>query len=89
MSDPVRLSGTLTLDTVSSQINALDATLAQGAASVDFSGVTATDSSAVALLLEWSRRARARGVSLQLHAVPDSLRSLIAVYGLTELLLPD
>lgn len=89
MSDPVRLSGALTLDTVSSQIGALDAALAQGLVSVDFSNVTATDSSAVALLLEWCRRARARKVDLQLHAIPDSLRSLIAVYGLTELLLPD
>ena len=87
MSESVLLDGALTLDTVTGQINALDVALAAGMVRVDFSGVTATDSSAVALLLEWCRRAKARGVVLELHAIPDSLRSLIAVYGLTELLL--
>jgi phospholipid transport system transporter-binding protein len=40
------------------------------------------DSAALALVLELARRARARGSVLQLHAVPQRLHDLAAVYDL-------
>ena len=86
MSEAFRPQGPLTLDTVARQVGALDRMPAQVAVVIDLSGVTETDSSAVALLLAWCRSANARGQSISLQAVPDGLRRLIAVYGLTELL---
>lgn len=87
MSEVIRPVGALTLETVSSQIGLLDAVAGCAAVTVDLAGVTETDSSAVALLLAWCRRARAQGGTLDLVAVPEGLRKLIAVYGLTDLLL--
>lgn len=43
------------------------------------------DSTALALVLEVGRQARAQGVALQLRAVPPRLRDLAAVYGLDAL----
>jgi len=40
------------------------------------------DSAALALVLELARRARARGSVVQLHAVPQRLHDLAAVYDL-------
>jgi len=86
MSESFRPQGPLTLDTVTRQVDALDGMSAQGEVVIDLSGVTETDSSAVALLLAWCRCARTRGQSVKLVAVPEGLRRLIAVYGLVELL---
>lgn len=60
--------------------------IAAGQADVDFGGVTAVDSSAVALLLAWRRAAAARGKPLRFHHLPAGLLSLAALYGATGLL---
>ncbi|MDR3412515.1 MAG: STAS domain-containing protein [Formivibrio sp.] len=86
MSDIYRVQGPLTLDTVKSQIPALDGMLAQGDVIVDLSCVTETDSSAAALLLAWCRSAKNAERTIKLVDVPEGLRRLIAVYGLGELL---
>lgn len=46
------------------------------------------DSTALALVLEVGRRARARGAHLQLRGVPPRLHDLAKVYGLDALLNP-
>lgn len=53
---------------------------------VDFSGVTAVDSAALALVLAWMRAARERGSTLGLAHVPESLRALALLYDLQEIL---
>lgn len=67
--------------------------LAQGAerftgsrVTVDLSGVTEVDSSALSLLLEWRREAIRSGREIHYHNLPASLRSLADLYGVTELL---
>ena len=67
--------------------------LAQGAerftgsrVTVDLSGVTEVDSSALSLLLEWRREAVRNGREIRYHKLPASLRSLADLYGVTELL---
>ncbi len=52
---------------------------------VDCSALQHFDSAALALVLELARRARARGGSLQLRAVPKRLHDLAAVYGLERI----
>ena len=67
--------------------------LAQGAeqftgprVTVDFSGVTDVDSSALSLLLEWRREAVRNGREIRYRNLPASLKSLAELYGVTELL---
>jgi len=67
--------------------------LAQGAErltapsmTVDLSGVTEVDSSALSLLLEWRRAAKRSGRAIQYRNLPASLTSLAELYGITELL---
>lgn len=86
MSDVYRPQGPLTLDTVTRQLGALDGLSSPGEVVVDLSGVTEADSSAVALLLAWTRNVAAGGRMLKLVSVPNGLQRLIAVYGLAELL---
>ena len=55
---------------------------------IDFSGVTGVDSSAVALLLEWLRRAQLRGKTLTYVNLPANLLALARLYGVAELIQP-
>lgn len=55
---------------------------------IDFSGVTGVDSSAVALLLEWRRRALERGVALEFVALPANLLALADLYGVAQIIQP-
>lgn len=58
----------------------------EGAFEVDLSGVTRADSAALALLLELSRRARARKRELRCLGAPEQLRRLAGFFGVTEVL---
>lgn len=69
------------------------AALAQGAAAIDagetvfdLGGVKTADSSGVALMLAWQRRARAAGRTLKFLNVPANLVTLGRVYGVDSLL---
>jgi phospholipid transport system transporter-binding protein len=55
---------------------------------IDFSQVTGVDSSAVALLLEWRRRAQQRGKTLTYVNLPANLLALARLYGVAELIQP-
>ena len=56
---------------------------------IDFSKVTGVDSSAVALLLDWRRQAKARGMALEFVNLPAPLLSLAQLYGVSELIQPS
>jgi phospholipid transport system transporter-binding protein len=56
---------------------------------IDFSAITAVDSSAVALLLEWRRQALARGKRLDFVNLPPNLLALATLYGVAELIQPQ
>jgi phospholipid transport system transporter-binding protein len=69
------------------------ALLAQGAqrftapsVTVDLSGVTEVDSSALSLLLEWRREAARNGREIRFRNLPASMKSLAELYGISELL---
>jgi phospholipid transport system transporter-binding protein len=55
---------------------------------IDFAGITAVDSAAVALLLEWRRLARSRGKALDFVNLPQTLLALATLYGVVELIQP-
>lgn len=56
---------------------------------IDFSGITGVDSSAVALLLEWRRQARRLGKRLEFVNLPPNLLELARLYGVAELIQPE
>jgi phospholipid transport system transporter-binding protein len=53
---------------------------------VDFSGATELDSSALALILEYRRAAESAGKRVTVSNLPSSLRTLADLYGVTELI---
>lgn len=72
-------------------VAALDAARAgmnggQGPFELDLGGVTRADSAALALLLELSRQARARGRELRCSGAPEQLRRLAGFFGVTDVL---
>ena len=55
---------------------------------IDFAGITAVDSSAVALLLEWRREALRLRKVLEFVNLPANLLALATLYGVAELIQP-
>lgn len=53
---------------------------------VDVSGLTEVDSAAISLLLEWRREAQRGNRKIEYTNLPDNLKSLAALYGVSELL---
>lgn len=53
---------------------------------IDLSGVTRAQSVALSVLLSALRRAQSRGQALEIRAIPQSLKSLAHVYGVSALL---
>jgi phospholipid transport system transporter-binding protein len=80
------VDGPVTLATVPELVSAVEEHFSKGAAVVDFAGVTEIDSSAVALALEWVRKAERAGVPLRLLNIPSSMQNLARLYGVSELL---
>jgi phospholipid transport system transporter-binding protein len=62
------------------------AAIDRGDVEFDLSGVARCDSSAVAVLLEWQRVARERGLALKVSGLPAAVVSLAGVYGVGDLL---
>lgn len=84
----VYVGGALTLATAKDALDAADATFnAQSHALVfDLSRVDECDSAAVAVLLEWLRRASARGCALAYRNVPARLLQLARISELETIL---
>lgn len=80
------VEGPVTLATVPELVSAVEEHFSNGAGVVDFAGVTEIDSSAVALALEWVRKAERAGVPLRLLNIPSSMQNLARLYGVSELL---
>jgi phospholipid transport system transporter-binding protein len=55
---------------------------------IDFAAITAVDSSAVALLLEWRREAARAGKELRFVNLPANLLALAELYGVSALIQP-
>ena len=53
---------------------------------VDLGAVTAADSAALALVLDWVRAARGAGQTITVRNLPAGLASLAALYGVDSLL---
>ena len=59
-----------------------------GDAIFDFTKVKQADSAMLALLLQWIRKAKAKGLMPEVKNMPEGLWSLARLYGVRELLRP-
>lgn len=55
---------------------------------IDFSLATDVDTTSISLMLEWIRRANARGGTVAFMNIPESLMSLIKLYEVSSLIQP-
>lgn len=78
--------GALTLNEASLSLLEGEQAMAEGATAFDLAAVTQVDSSAISLLLSWRREAQRLSKPLDFRNIPESLHSLIRLYGLDELL---
>jgi phospholipid transport system transporter-binding protein len=85
----ISLTGPLNLQTVPAVLRFGLECFADGANSVDFSGVTEVDSSAVAMVIEWMRAMPGTGgakSALHFLNLPAGFVSLARLYGVADLL---
>jgi phospholipid transport system transporter-binding protein len=78
-----KLAGELSQKNARTALAEGNAAISQGQSDFDLSGLERIDSAAVAVMIEWQRQARKKA-TLQFHALPASLISLIRLYGLSE-----
>lgn len=81
-----RVSGPVTLANVNAVLDEGRRTLTASEVTVDLSGVTEVDSTCVSLLLEWRREAQRNKRTIRYTNLPHNLKSLMALYGVSELL---
>ena len=90
--EALALDGALSFDTLPEVLRASEeyATRADlpERLTIDFAGIDAIDSSAVALLLEWRRQAQRRGKRLEFVNLPANLVALATLYGVEDLIQP-
>ena len=90
--EALALDGALSFETLPDVLKASQAYTARenlpDRLTIDFAGVDAVDSSAVALLLEWRRQALARAKTLEFVNLPANLMALARLYGVAELIDP-
>lgn len=84
--DRLVLEGAVTLGVAAAILAESASLLAEGVAVVDFSGVTNTDSAALALAVEWMCQSAAAGRPLHFANLPESMRNMARLYAVTELL---
>ena len=80
------VSGSLTMDSASTLLEASATRALPASGVVDLAGVSRVDSAGVALLLAWKRRAAAEASALLFTGLPPSMASLAQLYGVQELL---
>ena len=87
--DRSRVNGSLHFTTVSALLTAgVDAIDGGRAAVIDLAGVKVSDSSGLALLIEWLSVAKGAGRALRYENIPSQLQQLARLSEVEELLVP-
>ncbi len=85
----VKVEGTVTADNVSIMTAQGKALLDDQCLIVDLAAVEDVDSSIVSMLLEWLRVANQHNCQLQFINQPESLKSLVQLYDVSEFIPSD
>jgi phospholipid transport system transporter-binding protein len=81
-----RVEGPLTIENITGVFEESKRLFTARDVTVDLAAVTDVDSSAVSLLLQWQRAARADSRTINYVNLPRNLKSLAALYGVAELI---
>jgi len=84
--DVLQVSGAMKLGDASKLLEEGNAALKNAETVFDLEKVDAVDSSAIAVIFGWLRKAREEGKSVRIAHPPKELLSLAEVYGVSELL---
>jgi len=84
--DSVVVQGAVTIDNVVMLTQRGIALFGDQPLTIDLDKVTEVDSTIVSMLLEWLRATRKNNQALHVINMPDSLKSLVQLYGITELI---
>ena len=87
--DRLYISGAVSLENAMELLETGTGYLGGSRKVIDFSEVSEIDSASVSLMLEWSRRARAKGGQVRFANLGESIRSLTDLYGVEDLILLD
>lgn len=78
----VRLSGELNFESVADLLNNSQLSFENGDVEVDLSEISRFNSASLALLVEWLKMARKKGVQIKYHSVPEQLMVIAQAYGI-------
>jgi len=82
----LKLTGAIVIDSVGALLENGREHCALNDLTLDFSGASELDSSALALILDYRRAAEAAGKRLEVSNLPASLKTLADLYGVTDLI---
>ncbi len=85
----VKVEGAVTVDNASVMTAEGNELLDEQCLIVDLAAVVDVDSSIVSMLLEWLRVANRHNCQLQIINQPESLKSLVQLYGVSEFIPSD
>ena len=81
------LSGEIDFDTVPALLGHPGANMVRGRnIQVDLAEVTRVDSAGLALMVEWLRESRRKGMGISFNNVPEQLQSMARICGLQDIL---
>ena len=86
IADGFRIVGGLDFESAPALYRATGELLSRSPVRLELDGVDRAGSAGLALLLEWRREARRRGVELRLSHVPDAVMRLARLSGVEDLL---
>jgi phospholipid transport system transporter-binding protein len=80
------VEGSITIDNVVALVGQGIALFERDSMVIDLAHVAEVDSSAISMLLEWQREGGRRNCPVRFANIPLNLRSLVQLYGLSELM---
>lgn len=83
----ILLEGPVTMKTVPGLMDRWTEAVRDGAARIDFAGVTEVDSAAIAAALGWFRAASSSGRKLEFTGLSETMVNLARLYGVEDLLI--
>ena len=82
----LKITGAAIIDSVRTLLEAGRGSCVANDVTLDFSGVSEVDSSALALILEYRRAAESAGKRVTVSNLPASLKTMTDLYGVTDLI---
>lgn len=85
--DKISVEGTITINNVVAMTQQGISLFEGHSLVIDLANVAEVDSSIVSMLLEWSREASQKNLQLHFSNIPESVKSLMQLYGVSEFFL--